>query len=73
MTTMPENATAMYSDPAASAGAQEHAIEDVEERARVAGRRLGRSWLLRLAAVAAGLVAAGLARRLRAAHRGSAR
>jgi len=71
MTTKPETAAATQSDPAASAGAQENALEDIEERARVVGRRMSRSWLLRLAAVAAGLIAAGLARRLRAAHRAS--
>ena len=63
-------------NPAASADAHQHAreeIEEIEERARVAGRQLSRSWLLRLAAVTAGLVAAGLARRHRAAHRASAR
>ncbi|HXB50497.1 MAG TPA: hypothetical protein VNW50_22285 [Streptosporangiaceae bacterium] len=63
---------AVLSNPAA-ADAHQHAREEIEERARVAGRQLSRSWLLRLAAVAAGLIAAGLAKRRRAAHRASAR
>lgn len=64
------------SNPTASADAHQHAreeIEEIEERARVAGRQLSRSWLLRLAAVAAGLITAGLARRRRAAHQANAR
>jgi len=73
MTTKPETTAATHNDPAASAGAHEKALEEIEESARVAGRRVSRSWLLRLAAVAAGLIAAGLARRLRAAHRASVR
>jgi hypothetical protein len=67
---------AALSNPAASADAHQHArkeIEETQERARVAGRQLSRSWLLRLAAVAAGLIAAGLAKRHSAAHRASAR
>jgi hypothetical protein len=68
-----ETAAALLSNPAASADAHRHAREEIEERVHVAGRGLSRSWLLRLAAVAAGLIAAGLARRLRAASRGSAR
>jgi hypothetical protein len=63
---------AALSNPAA-ADAHQHAREEIEERARVAGRHLSRSWLLRLAAVTAGLIAAGLAKRRRAAHRASAR
>ncbi|HUB42583.1 MAG TPA: hypothetical protein VMA72_27325 [Streptosporangiaceae bacterium] len=64
------------SNPAASADADQHVreeIEEIEERARVAGRQLSRSWVLRLAAVAAGLIAASMARRRRAARRASAR
>ena len=64
----PETAAAVLSNPAASADAHQHAREDIEERVHVTGRALSRSWLLRLAAVAAGLIAAGLARRLRAAR-----
>ena len=73
MKTEPETAAAMLIDLAASPGPQEQALEKIEERARVAGRHLSRSWLLRLGAVAAGLIAAELARRRRAAHRASAR
>jgi hypothetical protein len=64
---------AALSNPAAPADAHQHAREEIEERARVAGRQLSRSWLLRLAAVTAGLIAAGLAKRRRDAHRASAR
>ena len=76
MKKQPETAKPELGNPAASADAHQHALEEleeIEERARVAGRQLSRSWLLRLAAVAAGLITAGLARRRRAAHRASAR
>lgn len=82
MNNKPETSTTALSNPAASADAHQHAheeieqteeIEEIDERARVAGRQLSRSWLLRLAAVAAGLIAAGLARRRGAAHRASTR
>ena len=66
MKNKPETAAAVLSNPAACADPHQHAREEIEERVRVAGRGLSRSWLLRLAAVAAGLIAAGLARRLRA-------
>jgi hypothetical protein len=72
----PETAAGALSNPAASANAHQHArdeVEKLEERARVAGRELSRSWLPRLAAVAAGLIAAWLASRRSAAHRASAR
>ena len=69
----PETAPAALGNPAASTDAHKHAREEIEQRMRVAGRKLSRSWLLRLAAVAAGLIAAGLARRRWAAHRASAR
>jgi hypothetical protein len=62
----PETAVAALRNPAASADAHQHArgeIEEIEQRARAAGRKLSRSWLPRLAAVAAGLVAAWLASR----------
>jgi hypothetical protein len=71
MNNKPDTSTTALSNPAASADAHQHAHEEIEERARVAGRQLSRSWLLRLAAVAAGLIAAGLARRRMAAHRAS--
>jgi hypothetical protein len=64
----PETAAAVLSNPSASADAHQHAREEIEERVHVTGRALSRSWLLRLAAVAAGLIAAELARRLRAAR-----
>jgi hypothetical protein len=76
MNNNPDISTTALSNPAASADAHQYAheeIEEIEERARVAGRQLSRSWLLRLAAVAAGLIAAGLARRRRAPHRATAR
>jgi len=69
MKNKPETAAAVLSNPAA-ADSHQHAREEIEERVHVAGRALSRSWLLRLAAVAAGLIAAGLARRLLAARSG---
>jgi hypothetical protein len=73
MKNKPETAAALLSNPAASADAHQHTREEIEERVHVVGRGLSRSWLLRLAAVAAGLIAAGLARRIRAARRSGAR
>lgn len=67
-----ETAARALSNPAASADAYQRAHEEIEERARVVGRKLSRSWLLRLAAVTAGLIAAWLARRRSAVHRARA-
>ena len=49
----PNTTASVPGNPAASAVADQHAREEIEERARVAGRVLSRSWLTRLAAVAA--------------------
>jgi hypothetical protein len=73
MTSEPESADASPSNAAASADAHQDAAQAIEERARVAGRTLSRSWLWRLAAVAAGLIAARLASRRRTARRAAAR
>jgi hypothetical protein len=75
MNKKPDIAAEALSNPAASADAYQHAreeLEEIEERARVVGRQLSRSWLLRLAAVAAAVITAGLPRRRRAAHRANA-
>lgn len=69
----PETAAAGLRNPATHADAHEHAREEIEERALVVGRKVSRSWLPRLAAAAAGLIAAGLARRRSAVHRARAR
>jgi hypothetical protein len=73
MKNTPLTAVPILSNPAAPADAHQQAREEIEERVHVVGRGLSRSWLLRLAAVAAGLIAAGLARRIRAARRSGAR
>jgi hypothetical protein len=72
-TSEPQTSAAALSNPGASADASQHAREEIEERARVAGRSLSRSWLPRLAAVAAGLIAAWLSSRRRAMRRASER
>jgi hypothetical protein len=69
----PELDAASLGNPAASADPDQGARQEIEERARVVGRKLSRSWLARVAAVAAGLVAAWLTSRRRVTRRARTR